>query len=99
MPKVRKLPIPNGTTLLTICEIELSALAPVNKYLPETLNTLGDFLKEKRVLDGIPIEVMCIELNIVSSTLHRWENSKSKLRPTSRAKIINYLGYDPTLKV
>jgi len=81
---------------LTICDLILTAPAPRDKRLPEESKTLGDYLKEKRIMEDIPIEVMCVELDIYTSTLHRWENNLTKLRTDSRYKIINYLGYDPT---
>ena len=74
----------------------LTAPAPRDKRLLVQSKTLGDYLKEKRIYEDIPIEVMCVELDIYSSTLHRWENNITKLRTDSRSKIINYLGYDPT---
>ena len=74
----------------------LTAPAPRDKRLPKQSKTLGDYLKEKRIEEDIPIEVICVELDIYTSTLHRWENNLTKLRTDSRSKIINYLGYDPT---
>jgi len=83
---------------LAICDIELIAKPPKPKGYPKKVKSLGDYLKRKRLNEKLSIEQVCYDLDILSSTLHRWENNKTKLRIESKYKIINYLGFTPIIK-
>ncbi len=92
----------NGTSALTnlnliICDIELIAKPLKPKGYPIKAKSLGDFLKRKRLNEKLSVKKVCTDLGILSSTLHRWENNKTKLRIESKYKIIEYLGFNPII--
>jgi len=77
MPREKKSLTRNGTTSLTICEIELVALSPLPKGYPANPKTLGQFLRQYRLIHGYTANEMAMELEIYDSTIYKWENGVS----------------------
>ena len=73
--------------MLGIWEIELQALVPKYNRYPKQIITLGDQLKCNR-LDWLkPVEQVCRDLKVPSSTLNRWESNRVKPNPESEEKV------------
>jgi ribosome-binding protein aMBF1 (putative translation factor) len=83
------------TTVLTICEIELTAKAPKPKGYPTQPKTYGDYLKQVRLDTGLTQFELALELDVFTSTIDKWERQRIMPNTKSRKKIITFLGYDP----
>ena len=90
-------PKQNGTTSLTICEIELVALKPLPKGCSANPTTLGQFLKQYRLVHGYTASEIAIELDVFDSTIYKWEYGISYPRKENTKKIIEFMGYDPRI--
>lgn len=86
--------MPTGTTLLTICEIELEAVWLPKGY-PPTATSFGEYLRQYRLSHGYTAKEMALELDIYESTIYKWEYGESKPQKINIKKIIEFMGYDP----
>jgi transcriptional regulator with XRE-family HTH domain len=82
---------------LTICDIELTARAPLPKRYPINASTMGEFLRQYRLAHGFTQFEVGLELGVNNDTVHRWEIGKIKPQPKNINKIINMMGYDPRI--
>ena len=83
----------NGTTALPICDVELIAELPRNcEGYPENPQTISDFLRKKRIDEGLTKGEICEALEIDYRTLKRWEESWIQPRLDNRRKLLDYLG-------
>ena len=78
-------------TALPICDIELSVEAPKSEDYPHDPQTLGDFLRKKRIDEGIERHQICEDLGIAFSTLQRWEENWIQPQLKNRRKLKKYL--------
>ncbi|WP_299223190.1 helix-turn-helix transcriptional regulator [uncultured Psychroserpens sp.] len=83
--------------MLTICDIEMEASAPLPKGYPVNPRTLGDYLKQYRIDNGYTAFEVSLELEVYESTIHKWEGGDSKPTPKNKQKIIEFMGYNPML--
>ncbi len=63
----------------------------------EAPKTLGEHLRRKRVDLGLTQPQVAKTLGVGWQSVQRWEHNYRSICPTSRAKIVALLGYDPTL--
>ena len=86
-----------GTIVLTICDIDLEAPAPLPKGYPSKPLTIGDYLKQYRIDNGYTAFEVSLELEVYESTIHKWEGGDSAPTPKNKQKLIEFMGYDPML--
>ncbi|WP_394354970.1 helix-turn-helix domain-containing protein [Psychroserpens luteus] len=84
--------------MLTICDIDLQAFAPLPKGYPSIPVTIGDYLKQYRIDNSYTAFEVSLELDVYESTIHKWEGGNSKPTPNNIIKIIEFMGYNPMLK-
>lgn len=94
--KAKRSRTPNGTTSLTICEIELVALW-VPKGYPEHAKSMGEFVRQYRLSYGYTAHEIALELDVYESTIYKWEYGESKPQKKNIEKIIEFMGYDPRI--
>ena len=82
---------------LTICEIFLEAPAPHPKGCPENPTTIGQYIRQYRMINGYTIFELAMELEVYDSTIHKWEMEYSSPSKNNLQKIINFMGYDPRI--
>lgn len=99
MPKAKKRLIRNGTTALTICTIDLTAIAPSKKGYPLVLSRYGDFLKQARLDNCLTRFELGLELEVYESTIEKWERGATEPNSDNKQKIIQFLGYNPLQKL
>jgi len=78
-----------------ICTINLKAPAPPKKGFPIYPLTFGDYLKRKRLEEGLTQTQVADELKVYTSTIDKWERMRIKPNKKSKEKIIQFLGFDP----
>ena len=98
MLKEKKLQIHNGTTALTICEIEIIAKKPQPKGCPVNPTSIGGYLKQYRIAHGFTAFELSLELEVYDSTIYKWEHGLTNPTPENTNKIIEFMGYDPLQK-
>ena len=64
---------------------------------PAKLETLGDHIKNKRLIKSQSIEQAAVELNIGPITLWRWEANHYEPQPENLPAVVLYLGYRPNI--
>ncbi|MDC1324662.1 helix-turn-helix domain-containing protein [Flavobacteriaceae bacterium] len=97
MLMVRNKPKRNGTRSMTICEIEIEALNPPPKGYPTKPISMGDYLKQYRMIFGHSTFEMALELDVYESTIYKWEQGISNPNYLNTKKIIEFMGYDPRI--
>ena len=63
----------------------------------EAPETLGEHLRRKRVDMGLTQAQLAQTLEVGWQSVQRWEHNHRPIRPSSRAKVVAFLGYDPAL--
>jgi len=99
MQKEKKLPIRNGTTALTVCDIELNAPAPYKKGYPTHPTTYGEYMRQTRMDYGFTQKDIAEILNVYTSTIDKWERGVAIPNKINQNQIIHFLGYDPLEKL
>jgi transcriptional regulator with XRE-family HTH domain len=80
---------------LPFCKSELKAPKPLSHQYPQTLTTLGDHLRKKRLdLNLVQKDVAKI-LGTDANTLTYWETNRGEPSLRLIPKIIDFLGYVP----
>jgi transcriptional regulator with XRE-family HTH domain len=59
--------------------------------------TIGDYLKLHRIENGYTTSEMALELEVFQSTIYKWESNENKPQGNNLNKVIQFLGYDPTI--
>jgi len=62
---------------------------------PETPRTLGEHLKRCRLIRGLTLTEAAGLLGVDFTTVHNWENGKTKPCPKHIPAVVRFLGYDP----
>ena len=70
---------------------------PLPKGIPENPTTIGQFIRQYRMIHGYTIFEFAMELGFYESTIHKWEKEYTKPTEKNIQKIINYMGYDPRI--
>ena len=60
--------------------------------------TIGEHLRTKRVDMGLTNVQVAHSLSVCYQTVERWEHNRCPMKPTHRAKVVAFLGYDPDTK-
>jgi transcriptional regulator with XRE-family HTH domain len=82
--------------VLPFCHLELSAPIPPVRGYPETLQTLGEHLKKRRLDLGLLQREVAEQVGASKATLLNWERGRSEPELRFMLAIIRFLGYDPT---
>lgn len=80
---------------MPFCHLRLTAPKPTDPAYPNTLKTLGDHLRKKRLDLGLLQCDVGEKLGVTESTIWNWE--KNATTPAIRLipRIIRFLGYNP----
>jgi transcriptional regulator with XRE-family HTH domain len=81
--------------LCPFCHLRLTAALPKPEGYPETLRTVGDYLKRRRLDLGLSLEKAGAQLGVDASALKGWEDGRFGVRPRHREKVIAFLSYNP----
>ena len=95
MLKAKKLQTRNGTTTLTICELELTAKVPHKKGYPTHPKTYGDYMRQLRLDCNLTQHDLSLTLNVYKSTIDKWERGITKPNNYNKYQIIKFLGFNP----
>ncbi len=80
---------------LHFCDVTLSAKKPLPESYPQTLNTIGDHLRKKRLdLKLLQKDVASI-IGVDTNSITNWENNRTTPRLYLLPKIIEFLGFNP----
>ncbi|MFQ5913140.1 MAG: helix-turn-helix domain-containing protein [Nitrospinota bacterium] len=81
--------------MLPFCHITLRAKKPLPPIYPNSLNSLGDHIRKRRLdLDVLQREVAEI-LGVHATTVHGWERGRNHPSLPFLPKIVAFLGYVP----
>ena len=67
------------------------------KHYPTEAKTLGDFLRQKRVDAGLSQRQLAEILGFTDTAIEKWEKNINRPTEPHRARIIQFLGFDPGL--
>ncbi len=90
-----RLRIPNGTTSLTICTLELQANTLPKKGYPSELSHYGAVIRRARMDLNLTQKDLATTLGVYTSTIDKWERQRTVPNEISKVKIKEFLGYDP----
>jgi transcriptional regulator with XRE-family HTH domain len=80
---------------LPFCEVTLKATKPVALPYPDTLNTLGDHIRKRRLDLGLYQKDVARCLGVTTDSVAYWENNRNQPSLRMIPRIIGFLGYDP----
>jgi transcriptional regulator with XRE-family HTH domain len=80
---------------LPFCHSEFRRPRPKPQIYPNTLNTLGDHLRKRRLDLGLLQKQVADEIGVDETTICNWEGNKSSPSIRSIPKIMGFLGYNP----
>jgi transcriptional regulator with XRE-family HTH domain len=84
-----------GMPALPFCKMSLKAQKPLHPAYPETLKTLGDHLRKKRLDLRLSQKEVAQRLEAVESSVLNWEKNRTQPSLPFLPKIIEFLGYVP----
>lgn len=84
-----------GIPALPFCDITLKAPKPLSSQYPQTLTTLGDHLRKKRLDLKLIQRDVAKMLEVETDTVTYWETNRVEPSPAFIPKIIDFLGYVP----
>jgi len=85
----------NPRVALPFCSITLTAQKP--SKIPQNLQTLGDHIKKRRLELGLYQLQVAEAIGVDECTITNWEKNRTTPMLWALPKIIEFLGYDPTL--
>jgi DNA-binding XRE family transcriptional regulator len=80
---------------LPFCHITLKAQKPLPSAYPQTLKTLGDHLRKRRLDLKLLQKEVAQRLGVGESSVYNWENNLTKPALRYIPKIVKFLGYVP----
>ncbi len=80
---------------LPFCQITLNAQKPLPSAYPQTLKTLGDHLRKRRLDLKLLQREVAQKLGVGESSIYNWENNLTKPALRYIPKIVKFLGYAP----
>ena len=80
---------------MPFCKTELKVPRPPSPDYPNTLNTLGDHIRRKRLDLGLLQKDVARIINTTTDTIWNWENNYATPSISYIPKIIEFLGYIP----
>jgi transcriptional regulator with XRE-family HTH domain len=80
---------------LPFCHVTLKAPKPLPDQYPQTLTTLGDHLRKKRLDLGLHQSAAARLPGATTDTVTHWENNRAEPSIPFLPKIISFLGYVP----
>ena len=80
---------------LPICQITLNAQKPLKKPYPDSLVTIGDHIRQKRLDMNLLQSEVAKQIGVSEDTICYWENNRSNPKVHLIPKIIKFLGYVP----
>lgn len=88
----------NFIPALPFCKISIDAKKPNNSAYPETIQTLGDHLRKRRLDLGLLQSHVANLLSVSEATVCNWENNLAEPSLPHLPKIYQFLGYVPGKK-
>ena len=86
---------------LPFCRVRLTSLKPMTCRFPgwrDQLSTLGDHLRQRRLLNCQTMKQAGRQMGVTASTIWNWENRNAEPALRFLPGIIKFLGYDPMTK-
>jgi DNA-binding XRE family transcriptional regulator len=80
---------------LPCCHITLKAQKPLQCAYPQTLKTLGDHLRKRRLDLKLLQKVVAQKIGVGETSIYNWENNLTKPALRFIPKIVEFLGYVP----
>ncbi len=80
---------------LPFCQITLKAQKPLPSAYPQTLKTLGDHLRKKRLDLKLLQKEVAQKIGVCESSIYNWENNQTKPALRYIPNIIEFLSYAP----
>lgn len=77
------------------CDVTLSAKKPLSEAYPETLQTIGDHLRKRRLDLKLYQKDVAKATGVDTLTVCNWENNLTSPRLYLLPKIYHFLGYRP----
>ncbi|MFQ5965235.1 MAG: helix-turn-helix domain-containing protein [Candidatus Scalinduaceae bacterium] len=84
-----------GIPALPFCQIRLKAQKPLPSAYPQTIKTLGDHLRKRRLDLKLLQKDVAQKLGVGETSVYNWENNLTKPALRYIPKIIEFLGYVP----
>lgn len=81
-----------------MCDIELIAKAPYVKGYPTHPTSYSDYMRQKRLVNGLTQTDISILFNVYTSTIDKWERGVTEPNHFNKKQIIKFLGKDPLSK-
>jgi transcriptional regulator with XRE-family HTH domain len=80
---------------LSFCRVSIKATKPVALPYPDTLETIGDHLKTRRLDLGLYQKDVARQLGVKTETVTNWEKNYTAPQLYLIPRVIVFLGYDP----
>lgn len=84
-----------GIPALPFCKITLKAQKPLSNAYPQTLKTLGDHLRKRRLDLKLLQKEIAQRLGTDEASVYNWENNRTSPSLHFIPKVIEFLGYVP----
>ena len=68
------------------------------RKVPEHPQTLGEHLRRVRIDRKMTNVQVAHILGVAYQTVEKWEHNRTLIGPTSRPKVIAFIGYDPDVE-
>jgi transcriptional regulator with XRE-family HTH domain len=83
------------TPALGFCHATLRGKKPLKAKYPETLVTIGDHLRKRRIDRGLSRPLAAKEIGVHFTTLQGWEENRRNPAPRHVPSVVRFLGYIP----
>ena len=80
---------------MPFCHLRLKGSKPPDLAYPNTLKTLGDHLRKKRLDLGLLQRDVAKKLRVAPSTITNWEGNATTPTYQYTKAVLNFLGYNP----
>lgn len=87
--------VQNPRVLYPKYQIRFTAQKPLHEAYPACLETIGDYIRTKRLDSGLFLREVAEQLQVSKETLNDWELHKAKPLIQQYPAIIQFLGCDP----
>jgi len=84
-----------GIPALPFCHVTLRGQKPASPAYPQTLKTLGDHLRKRRLDLKLLQKQVALLLEVEEATIWNWENNRTSPELHYIPRIIRFLGYVP----
>jgi transcriptional regulator with XRE-family HTH domain len=80
---------------LPFCRLSIKGQRPKSKKYPNEINTLGDYLRKRRLDLGLLQREVAERIGVDETSIYNWERQRTTPEIRFIAPIIEFLGYDP----